>query len=603
MLTEPSSLPDACGVYLFKGKGDKVLYVGKAINIRARVRSHLQNRKDPKEVRLKENTEKVDWIGTKTELEALILEDTLIKRYKPKFNIRLKDDKSYPYLLVTSELFPAVRQVRGLKPNIGEHFGPHGDPRAVRRSLRWLRKIFPVRSCQRDLSRPSRPCLEHHLGRCLAPCSGNVKAEDYSVVVEGLKGFLSGKRESVLQKLERDMWEASKDEEYEKAALLRDLITGLKRIREGQRVILLKGQDIDVIHIDEAGFAATVVKVREGRVVDAVPFTLEGDDTLMGADADFISSYYSLTGHVPERIITRPLDMSKENRENLQFFLSAKKGKKVLIRGPRGDDERATMEMAERNTRLFKEKRERDLEADDVLIQLKERLGMDKLPEVIEGFDISHLHGTGTVASMVQFRHGKPYKSSYRKFRIRVDKNDDFASMHEVVIRRLKRLQDQDDPPPDLVLIDGGKGQLGAALKAVEDLQMTEVPQFVSLAKKEEELFLPGRELPIVLKRSDPALRLLQRVRDEAHRFAVSYQRKLREKEMDLLTDVEGIGKMRARELLLAFDSLREMVEAGPDGLCQRTSLSRAVSDRVVTFLKGHLGLDENEDNGGNGRK
>lgn len=589
MITEPASLPDACGVYLFKGRGGKVLYVGKAVNIRARVRSHIQNRKDPKEARLSENTDRIDWIGTKTELEALILEDTLIKRYKPKFNIRLKDDKSYPYLLVTSESFPAVRQVRGLKPNLGDHFGPHGDPRAVRRSLRWLRKIFPVRSCRRDMSRPSRPCLEHHLGRCIAPCTGDVKEEDYGIVVDGLKGFLSGERESVLTRLEKDMWEASKNEQYEKAALVRDLITGLKRIREGQRVVLLKGKDIDVIHIDVEGFAATVVKVREGRVIDAVPFTLEGEETLMGADADFISSYYSLSGHVPERVIVNPLLMNKENKDNLQHFLSAKKGKDVLIRGPRGEDERSTMEMAVRNTRLYKEKRERDLERSDVLHDLKDRLGMDSVPVLIEGFDISHLHGSGTVASMVQFRNGKPQKSDYRKFRIRTAENDDFTSMYEVVSRRYRSVMDQDGQVPDLVLIDGGKGQLNAAAKAMRDIGMTDVPELVSIAKKEEELFVPGREFPIILKRSDPVLRLLQRVRDEAHRFAVSYQRKLRESELDLLTEVEGIGKKRARELLMAFDSLKDMEKAGPEGISGATSVPNETAERLIAFLRDYL--------------
>jgi excinuclease ABC subunit C len=586
MITEPASLPDACGVYLFKGRGGKVLYVGKAVNIRARVRSHLQNRKDPKEIKLREGTEKIDWIGTKTELEALILEDTLIKRYKPHFNIRLKDDKSYPYLLLTEERFPAIRQVRGLKNNVGEHFGPHGDPRAVRRSLRWLRKIFPIRSCRRDMTRKSRPCLEYHLGRCMAPCNGEVPQEEYGIVVEGLKGFLSGKRESVLEKLEKEMWKASSNKEFERAALTRDLITGLKRIREGQRVVLLKGNDIDVIHIDEEDLAATVVKVREGRVIDAVPFTLEGDETLLGADADFISSYYSLTGNIPTRVIVKPLRMSAENKGNTQLFLSAKKGKDVLIRGPRGEDERSTVEMAERNTRLFKQKRERDLEKEDVLLQLKESLRLDRTPEVIEGFDISHLHGTGTVASMVQFRKGKPFKSGYRKFRIKTAENDDFTSMNEVVSRRYKRLLDQDDPVPDLVLIDGGKGQLSAALKAMEDLKMTDRPSIVSIAKKEEELFVPGKEFPIILKRSDPALRLLQRVRDEAHRFAVSYQRKLREKELDILTEVEGIGKKRARELLMAFDSMNEMMESGVEEICRRTSVPKDSAGRLIGFLE-----------------
>ncbi|MGA1793762.1 MAG: GIY-YIG nuclease family protein, partial [Thermoplasmatota archaeon] len=236
MRTDPSTLPDECGVYLFKAKQGKVLYVGKAINIRARVKSHLQDRRNDKEVRLARESETIEWIATGTELEALILEDTLIKRYKPRYNVRLKDDKSYPYILITDDDFPAVHHVRGFQRGRGEFFGPHSDPRAVRRSIRWLRKLFPVRSCRRDLRKPSRPCLEHHLGRCLAPCNGKVSERDYSLVVGGLRMFLSGKSDEVISRLERDMWKASGAEEYERAAMVRDIVRGLKKARHTQKV-------------------------------------------------------------------------------------------------------------------------------------------------------------------------------------------------------------------------------------------------------------------------------------------------------------------------------------------------------------------------------
>ncbi len=586
MKTDPSSLPAACGVYLFKGKGGKVLYVGKAINIRSRVRSHIQNRKDPKEQRICSNTETVDYIGTRSELEALILEDTLIKRYKPKFNIRLKDDKSYPYLLITSERYPAIRQVRGLKPDAGEFFGPHGDPRAVRRSIRWLRKIFPVRSCRRDMDRTSRPCLEHHLGRCIAPCSGKIMVEDYDVMVQGLRGFLAGRREGVVEDLKNEMWKASTEEHYEKAALIRDLLLGLERIGEGQRVILLKVKDIDIVKIDEKELAAVVIKVREGRVIDAVSFSLEGEGSLLGMDLDFISSYYSLSAHVPRRIIANRMNMNRKSKEELEIFLSAKRKGEVLIRGPRGEDERSMVEMADRNIRLFIQKRERELQTDDSMDQLKEALGMTNTPEVIEGFDISHLHGTGTVASMVHFRKGRPIRSNYRKFKIRTAGNDDLRSIKEVVGRRYRRLLDQDDPFPDLILIDGGRGQLSAALEAIEELELNDMPFLASLAKKEEEIYLKGKRFPLVLKKSDPALRLLQRVRDEAHRFAVAYQRKLRGKELFLLKKVDGIGDKRARELMIAFDSLEEMREGGAGGIIKRSSVPLNVACRVIEFLE-----------------
>jgi excinuclease ABC subunit C len=586
MRTDPATLPDACGVYLFRAASGRVLYVGKAINIRSRVRSHLQDKKNPKEIKLRDRSESVDWIATGSELEALVLEDTLIKRYKPRFNVRMKDDKSYPYLMITNDAYPAIHQVRGLQRGKGEYFGPHSDPRAVRKSLRWLRKIFPVRSCRRDLSRPSRPCLEHHLGRCLAPCNGKVPADDYSLMVEGLRRFLSGRREEVIEELERRMWRASSDKEYERAAMLRDIVHGLKKIRQGQKVVLVKGGDLDAVHINDKGTGATVVKVREGRVVDAISFSLEGEEPLTGPAGDFLSSLYVISGYIPPNIVIDKLEMEKDRKEELEKFLSDKRGRKVKIVRPRGEERRSLIEMARRNQRLFEIEQLRELESTDVLSILKNTLNLANVPVVIEGFDVSHLGGTGTVASMVQFKGGRPKKTGYRRFKIRSDQNDDYLSMKEAVFRRYKRILDHDGEMPDLILIDGGKGQLNAALEAFSDLSLEEHPDIVSIAKKEEELYRPGRSLPIVLKRIDPSLRLLQRVRDEAHRFAVSYQRKLREKDVTILTRIEGVGKARARKLLTCFMSIDEILKAGPDGINEKCSFSTEVSESIIEFLK-----------------
>jgi excinuclease ABC subunit C len=589
MRTDPAVLPDTCGVYIFRSASGRVLYVGKAINIRSRVRSHLQDKKNSKEIKLRDRSDTIDWIATGSELEALVLEDTLIKRYKPRFNVRLKDDKSYPYLLITNDEYPAVYQVRGLQRGKGDFFGPHSDPRAVRRSLRWLRKLFPVRSCRRDLSKRSRPCLEHHLGRCLAPCNGKISVNDYSFIVEGLRRFLSGKREEVIDELEKRMWSASSNEEYERAAMLRDIVHGLQRIRQAQKVVLVKGGDLDAVHINEKGSGATVVKVREGRVVDAISFSLEGEEPLMGPTEDFLSSLYAISGYIPPFIVIDRMEMEKDRKEELEMFLSEKRGRRVRIVKPRGEERRSLIEMARRNHRLFEAEQLRGLESADILISLKDILKLTRVPTIIEGFDVSHLGGTGTVASMVQFNKGKPKKTGYRRFKIRSDQNDDYNSMKEAVYRRYRRIMDHDGEMPDLILIDGGKGQLNAALEAFSDLSLEDHPEIVSIAKKEEELFRPGDSLPIVLKRTDPSLKLLQRVRDEAHRFAVSYQRKLREKDITILTRIEGIGKARAKKLMTCFTSIDDMMEAGPNGIRERCSFSVEVSNNIIEFLQDEL--------------
>jgi len=589
MLTDPATLPDQCGVYLFRASSGKVLYVGKAINIRARVRSHLQDRKNDREIKLREASDSIDWIATGSELEALILEDTLIKRYKPRFNIRLKDDKSYPYLLITDDEYPSILQVRGLEQGKGEYFGPHSDPRAVRRSLRWLRKIFPVRSCRRDMSRPSRPCLEHHLGRCLAPCTGRVNAGDYIEMVDGLRKFLSGKREELVSRLEKDMWKYSSSEDYEKAALIRDIVQGLQRIRQAQKVVLVKGGDLDAVHLSDDGELATVVKVRDGRVVDVVSFTLEGDEPLSDPHLDFISSFYAISGFIPDVIVTGKRGLDPDKREELERFLSKKKGRKVRIIWGRGEEKGSLIRMAQRNSRLYRMEREKSLEKEEVLLIMKDRLHLERIPRHIEGFDISHLGGKGTVASMVMFKDARPKRSGYRRFRIRSAANDDYLSMKEAVSRRYRGVLDRGDDLPDMILIDGGKGQLNAALEALKDQGIERLPDIVSLAKKEEELFRPGSPDPVVLKRTDPSLKLLQRIRDESHRFALSYQRKLREKDMTILTEVPGIGNERAKKLLRSFPSLEEMVRTGAPGISERCSIPILVSDELVRFLKEHL--------------
>ncbi len=587
MRTDISTLPRSCGVYIFRLKDNTPIYIGKAVDIQARVRSHFADRRSSKEIALQELTYEITWISAASEMEALVLEDTLIKRYQPRYNVRLKDGKSYPYIVITRERYPSMIHVRGIERQMGDHYGPHGDPRAVRRSMRWLRKIFPVRSCRRDMNKPSRPCLEYHLGRCIAPCKGDVDEEDYKVVVEGLEKFLSGKRSSLIKTLERKMWEASAGKEFERAAMIRDILGGLERVRSTQKVVLLKGGYADVISFTEDLSHASIVEVRDGRVADVVPFSLEGEGVPSDVGEEFISSFYAISGYVPPRIIISPPIMEVERRTELARFLSAKAGSKVMIRGPRGPQERSLVEMAVRNAHIFSKRSSFAIDSEESLLSLKNSLGLSNVPIKIEGFDISHLSGTNTVASMVQFMKGKPRKSSYRRFRIRTSGNDDFTSMREAVFRRYRRVRESDGDMPDLVLIDGGKGQLNAALSAYDELGLGEHPPTIGLAKKEEEIYVEGRMGPLKLKRSDPGLKLLQRVRDEAHRFAVSYQRKTRRVDRSVLEEIEGIGKKRAMSILSSYRSLDEIRDLGAAELKRRCSIPSRSAEAIIRYLEG----------------
>jgi len=586
MRTEISSLPRSCGVYIFRSEDGTPIYIGKAVDIQARVRSHLNDHKSSKEISIQKESVEVTWISATSEMEALLLEDTLIKRYQPRYNVRLKDGKSYPYIVITREKYPSMKHVRGIERHIGDHYGPHGDPRAVRRSMRWLRKIFPIRSCSRDMKKPSRPCLEYHLGRCMAPCKGDLNEADYQLAVEGLVKFLSGKRSQLIRSLEQKMWKASSDRNFERAAIVRDILGGLEKASSTQKVVLLRGGDVDVISFTEDMGHASIVEVRDGRVADVIPFSLEGVGDGENIGEEVISSFYAISGYVPPRIIISPPIANKDRRDELSRFLMAKAGSKVTIRGPRGDQERSLIEMAVRNAHIFSKRGTAAIDSEESLRTLKGALDLPTMPMGIEGFDISHLSGTNTVASMVHFNKGKPKKSNYRKFRIRTAENDDFASMKEAVFRRYRRVIESDGEMPDLILIDGGKGQLNAALSAFDELGLGEHPVTVGLAKKEEEIYIKGRAEPLRLKRSDPALKLLQQVRDEAHRFAVSYQRKTRRLDRSILEEVEGVGKKRAMSILASYRSLDEVRDMGTSELVNRCSIPLRVAEDIMEHLE-----------------
>jgi excinuclease ABC subunit C len=420
----------------------------------------------------------------------------------------------------------------------------------------------------------------------MAPCLGGVDRSGYIRAVEGLKRFLSGRRDELVPDLEQEMWRASSEEAFERAALMRDLVQGLKRMREGQKVVLVKGGDMDLVHVNDGVKAASVLKVRDGRVVDLLSFFLESEEPIGGGIEDFLNRYYSMAGQVTTRVVIDPPLPSDEISADLERFLSVKAGGRVSLHKVRGEDQKALLQMTKRNTELFVSRKEREAMGEPVLVQLRERLNLSRVPTTIEGFDVSHLTGKGTVASMVQFRLGRPIRSNYRRFRMTSDANDDPASIAETVSRRIRGLLERNEPLPDLLLIDGGKGQLNAVLKALATMEINERPDVASIAKREEGVFLPGRSDPIRLVRSDPALRLLQHIRDESHRFAVSYQRKLRTIDLDLLKAVPGIGDARAKRILSEFSSLDEVLESGPTGLAERCSIPEGTACLVVEAIR-----------------
>ena len=596
----PSEIPDAPGAYLFRDRHGKVVYVGKAKSLRSRVSSYFARGLATRTQAMVDAADTVEWIITDNEVEALMLEYSLIKRHRPRFNVRLVDDKSYPYLAITrSDQWPRARVMRGKKRKGTEYFGPFAHAYAIRKTLDLLLRTFPVRTCSDGLfnrqQAQGRPCLLYHIEKCSGPCVGAVEGGDYREMVNGLASFLRGDTDDVIERLTDDMHAASDRQEYETAARYRDRLADVRRALERQEIVTEKPEDFDLIafHGDELETAFQVIRVRRGRVVGRLGTVVDRVEDL--TDAELLGRVLrELYGDAaPPRLVAVPIVPAEA--DVVGEWLEERRGARVEVRVPRRGAKRRLMDTTEVNAReafgRHRLKRHQDHNARaKALRSLQQELELPEAPLRIEAYDISTLQGTNTVSSMVVFEDGMPRRSDYRRFKIRtVDGQDDFASMEETIRRRFKAYLAERDRgpteeskfsyPPSLIVIDGGPGQLGRAVKVLDDLSL-DIP-VVGLAKRMEEVYLPDQPDPIVIPRDAEALYLLQRVRDEAHRFAVTYHRKLRSKSMvdSVLDDVEGVGPARKRALMKRFGSLKQMRAA------ERDDLAEVVPDSVADEL------------------
>ncbi len=597
-------LPASPGVYLFRSERGEVLYVGKAKSLRVRVRSYLAGGRSSgvKARELVRRTATLDTLVVASEEEALILEANLIKEHQPRFNIQLRDDKKYPYVKVTAnEPFPRAYVTRRVRDDGSRYFGPFVSVARMRRALELLKRTHGVRSCRYDLPReaPSRPCLDHHIGRCAAPCVGLQSEASYRLMIDRLLHILSGDVAKVQAEVEHEMRKASADLDFERAAHLRDVLAGLNGLARRQRVHVVGGGDQDVLGIARDGALAVAVtlQIRGGVLIGRETHSMTGIEEEEDADvlARSASHVYLSGGFEPGRGLPREVLLPADfpDRPLLEKILSDRAARRVPVRVPLRGRKVGLVELAVTNARHALGEQVRKGEtpkplADDVLYELQDRLGLKVVPRLIVCFDVSHTHGAEAVASVVLCENGEPRRSGYRHMRIRGDfGNDDYRSMREAVGRYFLRKLEEEGPLPDLVVLDGGAAQLAAAREALAAVGTDEVA-LAALAKKQEMLFVPGRTEGLRLPRTAPALHLLQRVRDEAHRFAVRYNRKLRSRRTvrSALGDIPGIGPRRQQALLSRFGSVRGVEEATPAEIGRIPGFSAAMGARILAYLR-----------------
>lgn len=537
-------LPSLPGCYIYYNSDNEIIYVGKAKILKRRVKSYF-NRKHHDSVKVNILVSQIDhleYIITNTEVEALILESHLIKKHKPRYNILLKDDKKYPYFLITDEDFPRIQIVRkrNINPEKGKYYGPYTNIRAMHSTLDFLKKIFPLRQCKTPKFK-NRPCLYYHIGKCLAPCQNMVTSKEYKEIVQQAELFLSGKQTELMKQLMEQIQKYSDTEQFEKAARLRDSYFDLQKTLEKQKVVYENtklNEDIISLQHEDGILAIVIMMIREGRLIDKKDFTyeVEEEDKTEFFETFFKEYYNTLSLEFPDRIVSNELE-AVGNKALYEEWLEIISGKKVKISYGKSVQGKELQRLADKNAqvildnaKLSKMSKIRD-DFNQIGSYLKEKLKLNNFPYRMECYDISHIQGTNTVASMVTFINGLSKKSEYRKFKVKSTegKPDDFLSMKEVLTRRLSRLGEKGWDKPDLIIIDGGKGQLSSVMQIVEEMGITGI-DFVSLAKRQEEVFLPHCSKSILLPRESSALFLIQRIRDEAHRFAITYHRNLRSK-------------------------------------------------------------------------
>lgn len=637
-------LPAQPGCYIYKNEKDEVLYVGKAISLKNRVRSYFQDstRHALRIARLVTKVRDIEWIVVDSELEALVLECNLIKQHRPPYNVRLRDDKSYPYITITNEKFPRVMFTRKLRKDGSKYFGPYTSAFNVRDSLQLLHKIFPLIPCGKSWSGAAeqRPCLYYHLGRCLAPCAGLSDRSEYQKVIDKVERFLNGKEESIVDDLRADMAAAVEELDFEKAAKIRDQVIAIESVLQRQKVLSADKVDQDVIAVvkDDRGSAVQMLYIRGGKLIGQRQYMLDGaaDSSPSEAVQEFVKQYYSDAPDLPREIL---LPVEIEERNIIQTWLRQRKGSAVTLEVPQTGEKSRLVDLAASNAeqalnQFSTEAAQKEQWAEDAMVQLQDTVGLDSPPIRVEGYDISNIQGTSPVGSMVVCENGVASKAEYRRFKVRYhpESPNDFAMMHEVLTRRLRAYVEGDEKfqkLPDLIMIDGGKGQLAAALKARDELGLT-VPM-LGLAKRHELLYIPNeapvamdnptlpkpstaQDLPsagerkgskdpdysydrpaprnytfreVELPLNSPGLMLLRKLRDEAHRFALTFHRKLRDKRINgsALEEIPGVGPRRKRLLLRAFGSLEAVRRATVEEISAVPTMTKALAEKVREYL------------------
>lgn len=601
-------LPTDPGVYLMLNEAGEVIYVGKAVNLRNRVRSYFQKSStQPIKVQaLVEHIADLEYIVTDSEMEALILENNLIKKHSPRYNVRLKDDKTYPYIKVTvQETFPRVLMVRKRLPDGARYFGPYTDVTVVKKTLAFLRTLFPVRSCNKAIEEGAqeRPCLNYHIGRCLAPCAGLVSKEEYGTMISEVLLFLEGRIDCLIPQLTKEMHQASERLEYEKAARFRNQIRGLQSLAEKQKIVAEHAEDQDYVGYARHGelVCAQVFFVRSGKLIGREHFLLEcsADEEEGEILRGFLQQYYEEASYIPREIFT---PVAVDQAAVMEDWLGNLRGSRVYLRRPQRGAKKHLLDLVIKNAQIVLDEtrsrgsfKQRALER--ALQDLQELVQLPEPPNRIEAFDISNLQGSNVVASLVVWENGDFKSSDYRRFRIRGVEGapNDYTAMREAVGRRFRRgLQEQSGESleqkfaafPDLVLIDGGKGQLGVALEVRQELDL--IIPFLSLAEKREEIYLEGQSQPVVWPLDSPGLLLLRRIRDEAHRFALTYHRNLRGKATrgSVLDAIPGVGPKRKKELIRHFGTIKKIRAATLDELSEVTGISAKLAAEIYQHLQ-----------------
>ena len=574
----PDNLPNKPGVYIMRDSSDTIIYIGKAKNLIKRVKSYFREKLDrPKTQILMSHFDSLEYIVTNSEKEALILEATLIKKHRPRYNVQLKDDKRYPYVKITNEEFPRLVITRNVTKN-GIYYGPFTDAGSVKQTVKFLKSLFKIRTCRNM----NGPCLNAQIDLCNAPCDGKISKEEYSEIINKIDLFFQGKYSTIVRNLKSEMMEAAANEEFEKAAVIRDQIASIEEIMEKQFVDLVDDdldQDVIAIAPGEDEVVVIIMPVRNGKIVGRDDFLMSASqyDSPSEIMFAFIQQYYGYNRHIPKQIL---LDEEIDDAELLEDWLSDLRGNKVKIKVPQKGVKLRLVKMAKKNAEIIKHQKKK---MESALIELKKYLKLEKMPRVIEGYDISNISGKFAVGSKVSFKDGKPDKKKYKHFKMETPGPNDFAMMEELLTRRLKMVDR--DPEPDLIVIDGGKGQLGMACGVLEKLNLTHIP-IIGLAKEFEEVFVPNSSRPIIIPKNNKALYLLQQVRDESHRFAITYHRQLRSKNISAssLDDIVGVGKKRKVALLKEFGTIDNIKNASVEQLAKTKGMNQKTAENVYNY-------------------